>query len=384
MIAAASSMPLHAVEYPVQYIDEAVKKDISQRMTRILRHKAGKYGIPIAADGYVKVEHLLQARNLQGTTSEELIAVAESSFKRQEARFELADFEDGVYIRAMRKHSMAQVDLRLLATERASRRQQLPRAHRTDPAFVPPPPNDPPPPRDNDSARQAPTENGAPVAVSPPVSAWSLLPAPALDPRTTTPVRTTTAAEIAMPEPLPQITAAETTMAQNSSPHNGEAQFAATEPVIQPTPPLWPAPVEAAEMPEVPPQTIAAETTTTQNSIGHSGEAQPAAIEPVCQLPPPLRPPPVELLQGMPSSGPPPLAIERNGKVVENFDGEAWATQGGYLTLTEGMHITLLPHPEAGHGWAFGRIEGLDRDASSRGEVGWLPENYFEACSQDP
>ena len=43
------------------------------------------------------IEHLLQARDLQGITSEEVIAVAESSFKRQEARFELANFriEDG-------------------------------------------------------------------------------------------------------------------------------------------------------------------------------------------------------------------------------------------------------------------------------------------------
>lgn len=309
-------MPPQAFEHPVQYLDEAVSKDISQRMTRILRHKAEKYGIPIARDAYVKVEHLLRARDLQGITSEEVIAVAESSFKRQEARFELANFEDGVYIRAMKKHSMAQVDFRLLATERASRR--LPRAHRTDPAFVPPPPIDPPPPRANDSARQAPTKNAAPVAAMAPLSAWSLLPAPALDPRTATAARATASADMAMPEPLPQNTAAEET--------------AAIAPVFQPPPP------------------------------------------------PPLGPPPVEVLQGMPSSGPPPLPNARHGKVVENFDGKAWAIQGGYLTLTEGMHITLLPHPEAGQGWAFGRIEGLGGDASSLGEEGWLPEDFFEAC----
>ena len=86
-------------------------------MSKILRHKGMRRGVPVGLDGFARFDDLLVALRGYGMyTCADVFAAAQHSYKRMEPRFEmLEDPVEGRLIRATRKHTLEHVDRQLVA-----------------------------------------------------------------------------------------------------------------------------------------------------------------------------------------------------------------------------------------------------------------------------
>merc|ERR1712151_727310 len=79
--------------------------EILQRtVTKLLRHTAVRMGLAVRADGYVQVERILSLDQFYGVSMHDLLAVVAIDSKR---RFNLADEEGVLFMRANQGHSMS-------------------------------------------------------------------------------------------------------------------------------------------------------------------------------------------------------------------------------------------------------------------------------------
>lgn len=183
--------------------DLAVRNDISRSLSKVLRHKLIKYGIPMSVDGFASVDQLLQVRCLSGVSVQDVLEAVATSFKRNEARFETQGIGESLRIRATRKHSLPEVDYRMLASHRSSRTQP------------PPPPGSPPhSPRAGGNGNVQPTLT-APLLCQPPANLdasravqMQPQPPPSSPPRNSDVQLTLTAPLLHQPPPNPDATRA--------------------------------------------------------------------------------------------------------------------------------------------------------------------------------
>ena len=79
---------------------------ISKALSYLLRHEAGRRGLPITPDGYIELDLILRQPELvkYKPSAEEIFEIVETNDKR---RFALQAMEDGWYIRANQGHSKA-------------------------------------------------------------------------------------------------------------------------------------------------------------------------------------------------------------------------------------------------------------------------------------
>lgn len=86
------------------YNPEEAEKDLSKRLSGVLRHRAQAMKLPIRCDGFLELELLLSRHEFRNTNEEEVKWVVMNSDKK---RFEIKIFDGKEYIRAVQGHSMS-------------------------------------------------------------------------------------------------------------------------------------------------------------------------------------------------------------------------------------------------------------------------------------
>jgi RNA:NAD 2'-phosphotransferase (TPT1/KptA family) len=95
-------------------------EEVSKIMSKILRHKAVKYGIMGADDSaWVSVDDLARAGRLMGC-EQDLIEVARTSEKQGKPWFEVRVQGNGCFVRSTRKHTGLQLKAMYGGRDRAS------------------------------------------------------------------------------------------------------------------------------------------------------------------------------------------------------------------------------------------------------------------------